>query len=147
MPSVQGDGCTSRFVRSFGSCSMGTPIYFPLRSNAASLLKGAPVGSVLRRIKLGALLHDQVWLEEGVWDGQAGPRGAMQFWSPPGPGARRGWQTARERGSAVKHDFMVAMKLAGAPDGLPARPVIQSPTRVRWWATFEPLRAESSNRA
>jgi hypothetical protein len=127
-------------VRSFINCPMGVPIYFPLRSNAASLVKGAPLRSVLRRVKLSALLHDEVRLEEGIWDGQAGPRGAMQWWSPPGARAGRSWQTARERGEAVKHDFMVAMKSTGAPDSAPARPVVQSPTTARWWATFEPLR-------
>lgn len=116
-------------------------IYFPLRSNAASLLVGAPVHSLVRRIKLAALLHDEVWLEEGLWEAQAGPRGSASFWFPAGD-RELAWQTPRERGAAMRREFSVGVRLDSAPEGTPFRPVIHSETTLNWRATFEPLKRE-----
>src|SRR6266566_3895091 len=84
-------------------------IYFPLRSNAASLLSGAPIHSVMRRIKLAALLHDKVLIEDGTWSGQAGPRGCVTMWGPVDGSRAVKWQTPRERGDAVGKEFVVAI--------------------------------------
>lgn len=51
-------------------------VYFPLRSNAASMLAGRPVADIRRRIKRAALLHDDVILESGTYDLHAGPQGS-----------------------------------------------------------------------
>jgi hypothetical protein len=41
-------------------------LVFPLRSNAHSLVRGAPVASVRRKLKTASLLYENVILESGV---------------------------------------------------------------------------------
>ena len=113
-------------------------IYFPLSSNTRSLLAGAPVRSVIRRIKVGALFHDHVVLQGGQWDRTAGPRGGMSWWTPPkAHGAR--WQTAQERGGAKGRLFSLGMKPDGAPSEAPFVAILNSEASISWRATFEPL--------
>ena len=51
-------------------------IFFPLRSNAKSLLAGAPAQGVVARLKLASLLYDHVLVEDGEYRIQGGPGGA-----------------------------------------------------------------------
>jgi hypothetical protein len=45
----------------------------PLRSNAHTLLAGAPVAAMRRRLKWASILFDRVYLEAGILHAQAGP--------------------------------------------------------------------------
>jgi hypothetical protein len=44
----------------------GSGIFFPLRSNAKSLVAGAPAQSVVARLKLASLLYDRVLVEVSI---------------------------------------------------------------------------------
>jgi len=59
MPAGSVDSC---------SCGVATPIYFPLRSNAPSLLSGAPVRSVICR-RWNALEDGREVTIGNVWAG------------------------------------------------------------------------------
>ena len=50
------------------------------------------------------------------------------------------WQTPKQRGDAIGHEFLFAMEDKNAPADQRLRPIIQSDTAVRWEATFEPLK-------
>src|SRR5262245_5440390 len=119
-----------------GAGSGRTGIYFPLRSNAHSLLTGAPLRSLLRRLKVAALLHDNVYLEAGEWTARSGPAGSISFWN------RRqlipGWQTPRERGQAVGKQFHLAIQREGGANA-PLVPLVVSTAEVSWRASFHPL--------
>jgi len=117
-------------------------IYFPLRSNAASLLAGAGVASVRRRLLLAALLHDRVLVESGLLRVAAGPTASQSFWLPPGEGPPARWQSARSRGAAKHGSFYTAMRPSSAPETAPMHVVSTSTTSLLWAATFEPFRRE-----
>ncbi len=121
---------------------MDSDIFFPLRSNARALLAGGPVAATRHRIKLAALLHDRVLIEEGRIEAQAGPRASMQFWHPSDPSEMERWQTANERRRMVGREFSLAMAPSNAPPDRPLRKTLQSPTSTHWRATFEPLKQE-----
>src|SRR5688572_5296560 len=91
--------------------------YFPLRSNAASLLAGRQIGEVRRRIKRAALLHDEVILEGGTYDLHAGPDGSWGMWRPDT--GRERWQTPAHRAKAQGGNFWVGMKPSEAPPETP----------------------------
>ncbi len=117
-------------------------IYFPLRSNAASLVAGVGVASVRRRLLLAALLHDRVLVESGFLRVAAGPTASQSFWMPSGGGAPTGWQSARSRGAAKHGSFYMAARLSSAPETDPMRVLSRSTTSLMWAATFEPFRHE-----
>lgn len=75
---------------------MVSTIFFPLRSNAHSLLAGPPANSVRKRLKIASLLYDEVLIDDGALDILAGPEGASIFPHSTERVAR--WQTgARTR--------------------------------------------------
>jgi hypothetical protein len=121
---------------------MESRIFFPLRSNARSLLAGAPAQSIRRRIKLAAVLHDYVLIEDGSREILAGPSGSWQVWHPPTRDQSEEWQTARERSVAKQREFYVALRPSEAPQDAPFRTMMRSQTSVNWLATFEPLKRE-----
>ncbi len=112
--------------------------FFPLRSNAASLVSGAPLKSVIARMKLAALLGDVV-VEDGVYRLQAGPDGAVSWQDPPDSADANTWQSPAERSRANNRDgFYLGV---GTADG-PLHLAIRSETSLRWRATFSPLKRE-----
>lgn len=119
-------------------------ILFPVRSNARSLVAGASVATVRRRLKLASLLHDVVLLELGHVSVQAGPSGGSSFWHEASSSDDVRWQTATERSAAKKAPFVF---LVGVEEslGVPASrmvPIIQSETAIRWEATLQPFSRE-----
>ena len=112
--------------------------YFGLRTNAHQLVSGAGVAAVKRRIKLASLLHDQVMLELGIYELQAGPSGSLPiYYSGPAEGEVVRWQTPRER--HPHGGFHWGLRRSDAPEGTLFRPMLSSETRLRWRASFLPL--------
>lgn len=115
-------------------------VYFPLRSNAYTLLAGRQIAALRARIKRAALLNDEVILESGTFDVQAGPGGSFSTWRPPT--GKEKWQTPSLRGRLEGSTFTISMKPSAAPADAPAHPIIQSPASIVWIATLEPLKRE-----
>jgi hypothetical protein len=115
-------------------------VYFPLRSNAYTLLAGRQIAALRARIKRAALLNDEVILESGTFDVQAGPGGSFSTWRPPT--GKEKWQTPSLRGRLERSTFTISMKPSAAPADAPAHPIIQSPASIVWIATLEPLKRE-----
>jgi hypothetical protein len=124
------------------STSQPRAIYYPLRANAYGLTSGAQFANFKRRLKVAALLHDQLVLHNGVWTGVAGPRGGYQMHIPPhqAPAQLLRPQTPRERKRAVGGHFSFAV--SDTPDGEPYNVIAESEAAVSWQATFEPIRKE-----
>lgn len=63
-------------------------LYVPLRGNAHALVAGAPGHAFRRRLKVAALLFEELLLDEGFWLGLAGPRAKYEMSVPfrPEPG-------------------------------------------------------------
>jgi hypothetical protein len=117
-------------------------IYFPLRSNAASLMAGQGVAGVRRRLMLASLLHDHVLLEGGTWVATMGPSGGFSIWQPPTGELPPRWQAPRRRGRAQHGDVYVQARSDNAPADAPFHPVVRGPATIAWEATFEPFRRE-----
>jgi hypothetical protein len=116
----------------------------PLRSNASTLLSGAPVAATRRRLKFASLFYDEVLLEAGVLNMQAGPHGAFNIVEPATEQPPARWQTPRERHLAEQHSFALAIGQETVP-GVPAeamRSFMQSETTICWVATLEPFADE-----
>jgi hypothetical protein len=107
-------------------------IYFPLAANAAGLVVGAQWAAFERRVKLAALLYDELVLDDGYWIGSSGPGGRAEMRRPRNDPGFPGLQTARERASAKalnQFSLMVdTQELAGGP------------AEVVWRATFDPIK-------
>ena len=116
-------------------------IFFPLRSNAKSLLAGAPAQGVVARLKLASLLYDHVLVEDGEYRIQGGPGGSSRFWMPPEE-SPRSWQLPSERSRGQSSEFTLSMKPADASADAPAMVILDSPAVVSWRATFEPIKKD-----
>jgi hypothetical protein len=117
-------------------------IYFPLRSNAKTLLAGAPAAAVRRRIKVASLLHDTVLEEDGVWQAHAGPDGSNTMWIAEDPSGRNDWQRATARAAAVGKEFSLLARPSDASADTPYQTMVQSEVELSWWATYLPLKRE-----
>lgn len=118
-------------------------LYFPLASNAHSLLAGRPVESVRARMKAASLLYDRVYVEAGSLTIQAGPYGASTWRSGPEP--EDAWQTARARKLSQQSSFSISIAAETVPgvaatDGFTQ--ILNSPATVAWAPTFHPFREE-----
>jgi hypothetical protein len=117
-------------------------VFFPLASNAHSLLAGGPVNSVRARMKTASLLYGQVLLEAGSMTIEAGATGASAFRHPAGSGPPPAWQTSRARSRAQRAPFAISMARETTP-GVPARgpyhTVLQSETMISWHPTLQPF--------
>jgi hypothetical protein len=109
------------------------PAFFPLRSNAYALMAGSSVADVRRRIKVAALLHDQVLIDAGSFYVTIGTAGATQFRFAPGQAPDEDWQTPQERGRAKGQEPLLLV------DGQAIR---QGKNLIYWQPTFEPFRQE-----
>jgi hypothetical protein len=117
-------------------------IYFSVRANAHALTAGAGAASVARRLRLASLLHDDVVIDVGAWDGRAGATGSweVRFRVPPEGAGPFEFQTPRARGRAAGSNFYMTAKVSGSP-GL-GHALIHSPTTIAWRPTFEPFKRE-----
>lgn len=114
--------------------------YFPLRSNASSLVAGSAANAVVRRIKAAALLGD-VLIEEGTYTVNAdSTRGSFGSWSPPQPGDNAHWQSARERARHKQTPFGVTAQREGAQT--PPATLVSGLAEISWRATFAPVKAQ-----
>ncbi|MGD0985867.1 MAG: hypothetical protein ABSA65_18980 [Acidimicrobiales bacterium] len=115
-----------------------------LGTNAHTLLAGAPVDSVRRRLKLASILYDRVLLEDGTFRAQAGPGGSSAFRHATAVGESPSWQTAHQRSVVKGKTFGITAGLEPAP-GVPAPTMTQvfaSESVISWDATLEPFAAE-----
>jgi hypothetical protein len=119
-------------------------IYFPLRSNAASLITGRGVGDVRRRLMLASLLHDEVWIEAGLLSVMAGPDGSNAWHRRGIDPASVTWQSPRARNQGEGQEFGLAFGIEPEP-GVWVEPTHAMPlgtSTISWEATFEPFRRE-----
>jgi len=119
-------------------------LYVPLRSNAKTLVTGAPIVALRRRLKYASVFHDQLLLESGILRMHAGEGGSSSFVVPAtGPEPTR-WQTPRQRQLAQQSPFQLSVGREITP-GVPAevmRPMLTSDSTISWTATLEPVAAE-----
>jgi hypothetical protein len=91
---------------------------------------------------MASLIYDEILLEGGTAQVQAGPSGSISMIVPTTQPAR--WQTAAQRNAAAGHDFVFMIGSESQP-GVPAGPMvpfISSETSFRWEATLEPFASE-----
>jgi hypothetical protein len=119
-------------------------VVFPLRSNAKSLVAGAPVDSVRRKIKYASLFYETILLESGVLRLQAGPGGNFSVVESARLDTPLVWESAAGRRRAQQRPFVISMGREIVP-GVPApsmSPVLRSDSVIAWTATFEPFNWE-----
>jgi hypothetical protein len=119
-------------------------LFVPLRSNASTLLAGAPVAAMRRRLKFASLYHDRVLLEAGILSMQYGPHGGASVMTFPTEREPVRWQTPRGRHRAERQPFHWAMGKEDTP-GVPAQTMqtfIASETTIAWVATLHPFADE-----
>jgi hypothetical protein len=121
-------------------------VYFPLASNAHSLLTGRGVESVRSRLKIASLLYENVLVHSGQLRIQAGPTGSRTWHTPydeQGPGR---WQSSIARRREQVHPFTISVAPESSPGvrSGPFQPVVHSETTISWDATFDPFRNELS---
>lgn len=117
-------------------------VFFPLASNAHSLVTGSPVGGVRSRLKVSSLLYEKVFLEAGSTRIQAGPQGASWWRHGHDPDRPAEWQTPRGRkvGRSAPISVAIAQKTApGVPATGPFHEVLHSETSICWLPTLEPF--------
>jgi hypothetical protein len=116
----------------------------PLRSNASTLLTGAPIASFRRRLKFASIFFDRLLLEGGVLRMNAGPNLAFSVVEPFNQREPPRWQTPIERNAAGRTPFQLALGRETAP-GVPAptmHTVGVSETTISWVATLYPFADE-----
>jgi hypothetical protein len=117
-------------------------VYFPVASNAKTMLTGASGEALRRRLKFASVFYDAVLLEAGTIDITAGPHASSRLRFPNGSaetGAR--WQTPAERGKLQSSPFAIGIGREDTP-GVPAKQIDTvhvSDTAISWRASFEPL--------
>lgn len=114
--------------------------YFPLRSNAASLIAGAGVASVRRRIKHASLLHDEVLLEDGQWDLIVAEQGHFSIWRPPFYQPQPTWETPR--GRHIRKSGTVKISTGKRDDPASERDVLTTRSTLYLQPTLAPIRRE-----
>ncbi len=121
---------------------MKSGAFFPLRSNAHALLAGRPASSVRSRIKIAALLYDEVYLQEGQHTLLAGPGGNMEWPYPIDESDLPTWQSSRDRGASIGRDFSLGMAPSDVSPDHQFHPVMHSSAEVAWRPTLEPIKRE-----
>jgi len=121
----------------------GSALFVPLRSNASTLLTGAPIAAMRRRLKFASLFYDHLYLEWGVLRVQVGPHGGSSFLSPPTDQRPARWQTPRQRHGAEQRPFQLSIgkeEASGAPQRMHV--FLASDTTICWDATLLPFAGE-----
>jgi len=113
----------------------------PLRSNASTLLTGAPIAALRRRLKFASLFYDRLLLETGIFRAYAGLTGVSSFIVPPTEQDPPRWQTPAERHAGTGATFAVALGRDGSHDARP-QTVISSEASISWTATLHPFADE-----
>ena len=116
-------------------------LVIPLRSNAHTLMAGAPIAAMRRRLKFASLFYDRLLLESGILRVQAGPTGSSSFIVPPSSEDPPRWQTPAERHAATGVPFAIAIAPDNTPGATP-RTVVSSDTAIAWTATLHPFAHE-----
>lgn len=115
-------------------------LYLPLRGNTYTLVAGAPGHAFRRRLKVAALLFDEIVLDGGHWAVMFGPSGSIEYREPGADTFAlripREWQPAQHRRSGDVSWHEEADRATGL-----LRLVDSSETKY-WRATFDPIRAE-----
>ena len=117
-------------------------LWVPLRSNAHSLLAGAPVQGLRRRLKQAAISYDEVLLEGGALSITAGPSGRVEMPLPDEDSVA--FQTAHHRHVAKGRRFHLSLGTEEV-EGVPAsemRTFINSETSIIWAPTLQPFARE-----
>lgn len=84
-------------------------LVIPLRSNASTLLAGAPVAAFRRRLKYASILFDRLFLEGGVLRLNAGPSLSSSMVEPFNEQEPPRWQTPAARHAAELTPFQLAV--------------------------------------
>jgi hypothetical protein len=116
----------------------------PLRSNANTLLAGAPVAAFRRRLKYASIFYDRLLLEGGVLRLNAGPTLSFSAVEPFNEQDPPRWQTAAARHAAEQAPFQLAVGREDTP-GVPASTMHvagSSETTISWVATLYPFADE-----
>jgi hypothetical protein len=119
-------------------------LYVPLRSNAKTLVTGAAITALRRRLKYASVFHEHLVLESGLLRMQAGPGGSFSVVERfADPGQAR-WQTPRERHRAGQIPFQISIGKESTPGVLAEtmHPVMTSDAEVSWTATLHPFASE-----
>jgi hypothetical protein len=119
-------------------------LYVPLRSNAKSLVTGAPIAALRRRLKYGSLFHDSLILESGILRMNAGGGGSSSWINQPSEHEQPRWETPRQRHQAEQSPFQLSIGKETTP-GVPAaemQPVLASDSAIAWTATLLPFADE-----
>jgi hypothetical protein len=115
-----------------------------LRSNANTLVTGAPISAMRRRLKYASLLYDRVLLESGLLRMHAGSGGSFAVVEHLPLGAQVRWQTPAQRHAEQAAPFQLGIGRETVP-GVPAEsmmPTIASDSEVGWNATLHPFAHE-----
>jgi hypothetical protein len=94
-------------------------LYVPLRSNAKTLLTGAPIATFRRRLKYASIIYERLILESGILRMQAGSGGSSSFVVPPTAEDPPRWETPRQRHAAERSPFQLSVGRETTP-GVPA---------------------------
>ena len=117
-------------------------LWVPLRSNAHSLLAGAPVQGLRRRLKQAAISYDEVLLEGGGLSITAGTSGRIEM--PLSAEDLLAFQIAHQRHVAKGRRFHLSLGTEEV-EGVPAsemRTFINSETSIIWAPTLQPFARE-----
>lgn len=110
-------------------------VLFPLRSNAYSLVAGAGVESVRRRLKIAALMFDRLILEAGQVTIGAGPTGNVEF---PRLSSPARWQAASDR----KQGTPLTLAIGSNDSPREYRTALHIECSLLWQPTFDPFADE-----
>jgi len=113
----------------------------PVRSNASTLLAGAPIAALRRRLKFASLFFDRLILESGIFKVSAGPTGASAFIVPADESVPPRWQTPAQRHALIGRRFTVAFSKDPPPDAT-LLPLVSSEAAISWVATLHPFANE-----
>ncbi len=119
-------------------------LYVPLRSNAKSLVTGAPIAALRRRLKYASVFHDTLILESGILRMHAGAGGSFSSVDPPTENDPPSWETPRQRHQAEQAPFQISIGRETTP-GVPAatmQPMLASDSEIAWTATLLPFAGE-----
>lgn len=116
-------------------------LYVPLRSNAHSLLAGAPVAKIRGRLKQASIMFDSIYLESGTLSITAGPSGSMTM--PIPVDGQPQFQTPRQRHLAAgQRFFLIGEEAVPGVAAESMRALINSETSVLWMPSLDPFRSE-----